>query len=320
MGTLVEIITLVKELPESYLQKALEKVREIKEEADSEADAIKVTCPHCQSAAVVRNGKKHGKQQYLCKDCRKSFALTAKTAIQNSHSSPTVWKQVVSDTINGVAIDTTANNLDLHHATVFNMRHKILYAVEQSLIANPTELSGVCEADETYVLESEKGRKFPESYHRKPRRHGAVASKRGISSEYVCVCTSVTGNGENVAVAVNRASPSRTEILTVFGERVANDTVILCDGKQEYDVLDGKCTVAHTKRINKVNGFHSFIKKRLDAMRGVATIYLNRYNALFTKVYAADNSVVDDIFELMTSRTGAVNTIAHTQSANLLTL
>jgi transposase-like protein len=256
----------------------------------------------------------------LCKDCRKSFALTAKTAIQNSHSSPTVWKQVISDTINGVAIDATADNLNLHHETVFNMRHKILYAVEQSIIANPTELSGVCEADETYVLESEKGRKFPESYHRKPRKHGAIASKRGISNEYVCVCTSVAGNGKNLAVAVNRASPSKSEILEVFGERVANDTVILCDGKQEYEVLEDKCTVAHTKRINKVNGFHSFIKERLDAMRGVATVYLKCYNALFTKVYATDNSVVDDIFELMTSRSGAVNTIAHTQSANLLTL
>jgi transposase-like protein len=320
MGTLVEIIALVKELPESYLERTLEKVKEIKEEADSEVDETEAACPHCQSAAVVRNGKKRGKQQYLCKDCRKSFAMTAKTAIQNSHSSPTVWKQVISDTVNGVAIDKTANSLDLHHETVFNMRHKILYAVEQSLIANPTELSGVCEADETYVLESEKGRKFPESYHRKPRKHGAMASKRGISSEYVCVCTSVTGSGENLAVAVNRASPSKAEILDVFGERVSGDAVILCDGKPEYDILEGKCTVAHTKRINKVNGFHSFIKERLEVMRGVATIYLNRYNALFTKVYAADHSVVDDIFELMTSQSGTVNTIAHTQSANLLTL
>jgi transposase-like protein len=63
MGTLAEIIALVKGLPESYLQRTLEKVKEIREEADSEVDETQTTCPHCQSAAIVRNGKKRGKQQ-----------------------------------------------------------------------------------------------------------------------------------------------------------------------------------------------------------------------------------------------------------------
>ncbi len=76
--------------------------------------------------------------------------------------------------------------------------------------------------------------------------------------------------------------------------------------------------VATTKRINKVNGFHSFLKEKLDTARGVATVFLNRYNALFSKTYAADKSVVDDIYNLMISRSGSYNTIAHTQSAGLL--
>ena len=319
MGTLVEIIALVKEIPESYLAETLEKVKEIKEKAYSEEEKSgEVSCPHCQSESIVRNGRKSRKQAYICRGCGKSFVATTGSAIQNSHSSATVWKQVISDTVNGVSIDKTAASLDLHHETVFNMRHKILYAVEQSLIANPTELTGVCEADETYVLESEKGRRFPENYHRKPRKHGARASKRGISNEYVCVCTSVNGKGENVAVSINRASPSGKEIRDVFGSRVNESTVVLCDGKQSYNALDDLCTVAATKRVNKVNGFHSFIKKKLEAACGVATIYLNRYNALFSKIYAADKSVVDDIFALMVSRNGSFNTISHTQSCDLL--
>ena len=320
MGTLVEIIALVKELPEAYLEETLLRVKEIREKADSEAESDDVACPHCDSRKIVRNGRKNNKQSYLCRNCKKSFVQTTMTAIQGSHSSPTVWKQVISDAVEGVPIDKTAENLNLHHETVFNMRHKILYCVEQSLITNPTVLTGACETDETYVLESEKGRKFPETHHRKPRKHGAKASKPGISNEYVCVCASVTGACEQVAVAVNRASPDSQEILDVFGERVNEETVILCDGKQSYNILDNKCTVAITKRINKVNGFHSFIKEKLDAMRGVATIYLNRYNALFSKIYATDKSVVDEIYELMVSAKGFANTIAHTQSVNLLNL
>jgi len=318
MGKLVELIALVKEIPEEYLDETLVKVKEIKEKADSEKEPGEADCPRCNSGQVVRNGRKSGKQAFLCRSCNKSFVQTSKSAIENSHSSATVWKQVISDTVNGVPIDKTADNLGLHHETVFNMRHKILYCVEQSLIENPIEMTGVCEADETYVLESVKGKKIPEGYHRQPRRHGAVAAKRGISNEYICVCASVTGNGDNVAIAANRATPSSQEILGVYGERVSEGTVVLCDGNSSYNILEDKCTVATTKRINKVNGFHSFIKERLDAMRGVATVYLNRYNALFSMVYAADESVVDEIFDWMTTQKGLSSTIAITQSVNLL--
>ena len=319
MGTLVEIIALAKEIPESYLEEALERLKEVKEKAGlDEASAWDSICPHCGSAKIVRNGHKHKKQAYVCRDCKKSFVSTTQSAIEHSRNSATVWKQVISDTVNGVSIDRTAENLALSHPTVFNMRHKILYSIEQSLIENPVVLSGVCETDETYVLESLKGRKISEDYHRKPRKHGAAASKRGLSDEYICVCTSVTGDGENVSLELNRATPSKQEILDVFGGRVGENTVVLCDGNQNYGVLEDKCTVATTKRINKVNGFHSFIKERLNAARGVATIYLNRYNALFAKIYAADQSVVDDIFELMTSRAGRFRSISHTQSVDLL--
>jgi len=319
--TLKDLIDMVKELPEEYFNETHEKLTEIKKKSsEEEKESKEQSCPNCNSSQISRNGKNRGKQMYLCNDCKKAFSETSTYAIAYSHSSPTVWKQVIRDTVEGVPIDKTAENLDMHHETVFNMRHKILYRIEQSLIETPTELNGTCETDETYVLESEKGRKFPENYHREPRKHGAKASKPGISNEYVCVCTSVSGAGENVAVSVNRASPDGQEILDVFGERVNENTVILCDGKQSYNVLDDKCTVAVTKRINKVNGFHSFIKERLESMRGVATIYLNRYNALFSKIYASNKSLVDDIFDLMTTRRGSFNTISHTQSENLLNI
>ena len=316
--TLKDIIGLAKELPETCFEETFSKLKEIKEKADAEKESEPVSCPRCNSSAVVRNGKRNKKQAYLCRDCKKTFVETSSSAIAYSHSSETVWKQVIRDTVEGVSIDKTAENLDLVHSTVFNMRHKILNCVEQFLISNPTELTGGCETDETYVLESVKGRKIPEGYHRKPRKHGAKASKRGISNEYVCICTSVTGEGKNVAISTNRATPSGQEILGVFGERVSDDTIILCDGNQSYNVLEEKCTVATTKKINKVNGFHSFIKERIDAMRGVATIYLNRYNALFSKVYAHDKSVVDDIFELMTSRDDSFSSIYAIKSRNLL--
>jgi len=318
--TLKDLIGMVKELPEECFEEANEKLKEIKERSETEKESAPVSCVKCGSISVLRNGKRNNRQAYICKDCKKSFVQTTNSAIAHSHSGETVWKQVIRDTVEGVSIDKTAHSLDLAHSTVFNMRHKILHCVEQTLLASPMTLDGVCEADETYVLESVKGRKIPEDYHRKPRKHGAKATKRGISDEYICVCTSVADEGKSMAVAANRATPSSEEILAVFGERVDENTVILCDGNRSYNVLEDKCTVATTKRVNKVNGFHSFMKERLDGMRGVATIYLNRYNALFSQVFGKQHTAADKIFELMTSKNSFFKPIAAVKSQSLLNI
>jgi transposase-like protein len=318
--TLKDIIALTKELPEECFEETYEKLWEIKEKAEVEKKAGAKACVRCGSVNIVRNGKKNKKQAYMCKDCRKHFVQTATSAIAYSHSSETVWKQVIRDTVDGISIDKTAESLDLSHSTVFNMRHKILYSVEQALLSSPIEPLGVCEADETYVLENMKGRKIPAGYHRKPRKHGAKASKRGISDEYICVCTSVDSDNKCTTSVVNRATPSKVEIAQVFGDKVSADTVILCDGSNCYDVLEDKCMVAHSKRVNRVNCFHSFIKERLLAARGVATVYLNRYNALYSQIFSKQDSAADKIFELMTSRDGSFSDIATVKSQNLLNI
>jgi len=242
--TLKDLIGLNKDLPEECLEEAFETLKEIKEKAEAEKESKPVECIRCGSDKVVRNGKQKGRQYYHCKACGKAFTETATSAIAHSHSGKTVWKQVIQDTVDGISLDKTARSLDLSHSTVFHMRHKILYCVEQALLDADGMLEGVHEADETYVLESVKGRKIPEEYHRKPRKHGAKASKTGLSKEYICVCTGVGADNHCMAAAVNRATPSKAEIEQVFGEKVTADTVILCDGNKQYDVPAEKCTVA----------------------------------------------------------------------------
>ncbi len=316
--TLKDVIGLVKELPEAYLSETYDKVKEVKERADAEKEEKPAECPECGSERVKRNGKRNQKQAYLCKACGKTFVETSTSAVMYSHASETVWKQVIQDTVEGVSIDKTAESLDLSHPTVFRMRHKILFAVEQAVMDADIQLEGVCEADETYVLESVKGSKIHEGYHRKPRKHGAKASKPGISNEYICVCTSVDNDNKCTAAIVNRASPSKAEIEQVFGDKVSEETVILCDGSSRYDILEEKCTVAHAKRVNKVNRFHSFIKERIRAARGFSTIYLSRYSVLFSQIFGKRESAVDKIFDLMTSRNGSFSTIASVLDDNLL--
>ncbi len=141
-----------------------------------------------------------------------------------------------------------------------------------------------------------------------------------MSGEQICICASVNGDNKCMAKSVNRAAPSKAELERVFSDRLSDDTVILCDGSKNYDVFEDKCTVAHVKHPNKVNGFHSFIKERLRTARGVASKYQNRYNALFSEIYGTPENAVNRIFELMTSPSGALLSNHIVESQNLLTI
>ena len=74
------------------------------------------------------------------------------------------------------------------------------------------KLGGVSELDETFVLDSYKGKKLPENVNRKPRKHGESAQKAGLSKEYVCICTGIERKGAAMALTVNRAKPSSQEL------------------------------------------------------------------------------------------------------------
>ena len=322
---LAEAIEILKHLPEKYVEKALEAIREVKTEHEKEEKVATPPCPKCKGERIVRNGRKHRKQAFLCRTCGKSFVETSKTTLFNSHSGESVWKQVIRDTVSGIPIDKTAAELHLHHETVFNMRHKILFVIEQEELEKPTKLSGVCEADETYILESYKGKKLPDDFWRKPRKHGAVATKPGLSNEYVCICTGIEREGNAVAVAVNRATASKNDIERVFGERVNESTLILSDGAKGYNVLDEKCEVHEVNKdsggfynINTVNSYHSFIKERNRNARGFATKYLNRYNSLFSNVFRKTDNIATYIYNLLCDMNNRYHTNIESQTQNLL--
>jgi hypothetical protein len=93
------------------------------------------------------------------------------------------------------------------------MRHKILLSLETEEERTPTVLDGVCELDETYVLESRKGSPIPADFRRKARKHGAIAQKRGLSNEYISICTGVERDGKAFSKALNRSEASKEEIL-----------------------------------------------------------------------------------------------------------
>lgn len=302
MTKLAELTNCIKKLSSDAINKLLDTVNVL---LASENLLVKPSCPHCESDAVIRYGHKCGKQRFLCKHCGRTFVTTTHTVMAHSHSDAEVWKQVIQDTIYGNAIDYSAKKLGLNHQTVFNMRHKILIALQKFPDSKNILLGEVSELDETFVLDSYKGKQLPDDITRKARKHGAKAEKRGISNEYVCICAGIQRNGPAYAATINRAKPDAEELAYLFENHISQGTLILCDGLKSYHVLTkvADCTVKNCNisteeekcfyHLNTVNGFHSFIKRQYNFYRGVATKYLNRYNQLFSATYRNADKLVE---------------------------
>ncbi len=268
-------------------------------------------CPYCSGEKVIRYGHKCGKQRFLCKQCGRTFVTTTHTIMSHSHLSRAVWQEVIIDTVHGNAIDYSAKRLGINHLTVFDMRHKVLLALQELPETEHILLDGISELDETFVLECYKGKPLRETVGRKARKHGAKAQKRGISSEYVCICTGIQRKGEAYAATANRAKPDAEELTGLFKDHIAQGTLVLCDGLKSYQGLSiaTGCTVKDCHKLaeeeksffnlNTVNGFHSFIKKRYDFYQGVATKYLNRYNALFAASYRNAEALVKQLCQAL---------------------
>jgi len=223
-----------------------------------------------------------------------------------SHYSQSVWADFIRDTLCAETMDDSAQKFDFSHQTAFNMRHKVLMALEDFLEKEPVILSGIAEFDETFVLECYKGAPVPEEAGRKARKHGAKAAKPGISSEYVAICTGIQRDGDTIVETVNRAKPSSNELSDIFRGHIAGGTVVLTDGLRSYHALESlaNCAVIDVTKeknkrffhLNTVNSLHSFIKDIYTHFHGVATKYINRYNALFSFVFRCAEGFGDKLF------------------------
>ena len=288
------------------------------------------SCPYCSGNNVIRYGKKHGKQRFLCKDCDKTFVTTTNTVMSMSHQSTAVWEGMIEDTVNGNALSYSEKRLGVSHQVAFNMRHEILLELETRNSAEPTLLDEVSELDETFVLECYKGKKLPDAIGRPARKHGAKAQKRGISNEYVCICTGAQRKSNVVIKSVNRAKPSSEEIAEVFAGHIADGALLLTDGLRSYGILESLagCSIKNVEdektsfyNLNTVNNLHSVIKKQYEFYRGVATKYINRYCTLFRYMYRNTTSAIKDLKDAMLKPGNAVHySISDVKSHGLATI
>ena len=106
-------------------------------------------CPHCAGREIVGWGRSHGLLRFRCKSCRRTFNALTKTPMAHLRKKEK-WLDHARAMIEGKSLAKTAQLCGVHPTTAFRWRHRFLRA---PAVNKPRSLSGVVEADETFVLE-----------------------------------------------------------------------------------------------------------------------------------------------------------------------
>ncbi|MGD0662617.1 MAG: IS1595 family transposase [Syntrophorhabdales bacterium] len=245
------------------------------------------TCPHCSASVVIMHGSFKGRQRYRCKACNRTFSDFTKSPMARSRY-PEKWVLFAECMLKNMCLKETAKELGITKTTAFYWRHKILKAL-QKLDTGPFE--GITEADETFFLFSEKGKKNITG--RTPRHRGGVASRRGLSHEQVCVIVAYDRDRDRILSKVACTGQiSQRSIDRVIGPFVSPATVLCTDAAHGYRPYCKKKQIRLVQlekdqrkhgiyHIQNVNSYHSHLKGWIRMFYGIASKYLDDYLAWF---------------------------------------
>jgi hypothetical protein len=140
----------------------------------------------------------HGLQRYRCVVCARSFnGLTGTPLARLRHRGK--WLPYLECMLQSDTVRRAATLVGIHKNTRFRWRHRFLSNTKHD---RAVPLGGITEADETYLLESQKGSRHLD---RAPRRRGGRASRRGLSHEYDCILVARDRTGRTVDFVTGRA-------------------------------------------------------------------------------------------------------------------
>jgi transposase-like protein len=240
-------------------------------------------CPHCGGGAIGLWGRASGMPRYRCKECRKTFSPLTGTPLAGLHHKDR-WMDQAQALISGESISRAAERCAIDRTTAFRWRHRFLQALN---LDKPASLSGIVEADETFILESFKGKR--EDLPRPSRQRGGKAAKRGLSAEQIPVIVARDRTGATLDAVLPKLDAA--SLTAALGGVIAPSTDFCCDGGSAITAFarQAKLNVhvlpapgnpspeAPELHINNVNGYHGRLKEWMRRFHGVATKNLASY-------------------------------------------
>jgi transposase-like protein len=242
-----------------------------------------VGCPHCGNHDVVHWGRASDLPRYRCKACRRTFNALTKTPLANLRMKDK-WAAQTEAMIDGVSTAKAARRCGVHYTTAFRWRHRFLASLAGD---KPKTLTGIVEGDETFILESFKGKRS--DMPRKSRKRGGKSAKRGLSAEQIPVIVARDRQGATTDAVLPKLN--RVSIAAALDGAVTPANEFCCDGGTAIVAFARRAGIpAHVLpmpgkpnpkepdfHINNVNAYHSRLKEWLCRFHGVATKNLPNY-------------------------------------------
>jgi transposase-like protein len=240
-------------------------------------------CPACNSSHAHRHGHAHGLQRYRCVPCGRTFnALTGTPLARLRHK--TLWLEYADCLLASASVRKAASQLGVHRNTTFRWRHRFLSLAKTD---RPHCLHGIAEADELYVLESEKGARH---LTRPARSRGGHARKRGISNEQVCILVARDRTGQTLDFVTGKGALTKAQLHAFLPPVIDKDVLLVTDGHAAYRAFAREAGISHqavnlragirvqgAAHVQNVNAYHSRLRGWLRIFHGVASRYLPNY-------------------------------------------
>jgi transposase-like protein len=181
-------------------------------------------CPACNSSHAHRHGHAHGLQRYRCVPCGRTFnALSGTPLARLRHK--TLWLDYADCLLASVSVRKAAHQLGVHRNTTFRWRHRFLTVPRTD---RPLRLHGIAEADELYLLESEKGARH---LTRPARRRGGHARQRGISNEQVRILVARDSTGQTLDFVTGKGALTKVQLHACLPPVIDKDVLLVTDGR-----------------------------------------------------------------------------------------
>ena len=273
--------------------------------------AASCDCARCGAARCDRHGIHRGLQRYRCRACGKTFtALTGTPLARLRHRAK--WLDYLGKMLDSTSVRAGAKAVGVHRNTSFRWRHRFLHLGKHD---RPGALRGIAEADELFLLESQKGAR---QLTRPARKRGGVAGRRGIGKEHDCVLVARDREGRTFDFVPGRGAVTAAQLHQHLLPVLDASVLLVTDSHSAYRAFAREAGITHEAvnlrqgervrgavHVQNVNGYHRRFRQWLGRFNGVASRYLPNYLGWR---WALDGERVNSADELLRAAIGIFNT------------
>ena len=267
-------------------------------------------CVHCRAPGLYRHGRDRGLQRYRCRSCGKTFTALSGTPLARLRHRAR-WLDYLGKMLDSTSVRRAADAVGVHRNTSFRWRHRFLHLSKHD---RPHSLNGIAEADELFLLESQKGSR---RLDRPARKRGGVAGKRGITKEHDCVLVARDREGRTFDFVPGRGAVTKAQLHQHLLPVLDQDVLLVTDAHAAYRSFAREACITHESvnlrqgervrgavHVQNVNGYHRRFRQWLARFNGVASRYLPNYLGWR---WALDGGRISEPDALLRAAIGAFN-------------